>query len=127
MNVTVLVGRVSSDIKLSYLPNSETAVANFSMAVDRKVGKGKEKQADFVNIVVFGKSGEYVSQYSTKGKLIAIQGRLQIRPYEAKDGSKRSVTEVVADDVQILEWATDKKKDSGYRDMEPVHDGEIPF
>jgi len=127
MNITMLVGRITKDISLSYLPNSETAIAKFSIAVDRKVGKGKEKQSDFINIIIFGKTAEFVSQYSAKGKMIAIQGRIQTGSYEKKDGTKVYTTDVVADDVQILEWATDKKKDSGYKDMEPVHDGEIPF
>ena len=127
MNITMLVGRITKDIALSYLPNSETAIAKFSIAVDRKVGKGKEKQADFINIIIFGKTAEFVSQYSGKGKMIAIQGRIQTGSYEKKDGTKVYTTDVVADDVQILEWATDKKKDSGYKDMEPVSNDSIPF
>ena len=127
MNITMLVGRITKDISLSYLPNSETAIAKFSIAVDRKVGKGKEKQSDFINIIIFGKTAEFVSQYSAKGKMIAIQGRIQTGSYEKKDGTKVYTTDVVADDVQILEWATDKKDSNRDADMYKVSNESIPF
>lgn len=125
MNVVTEIGRIVRDIDLKFLPNSETAVAKFTIAVDRKVGKGKEKQSDFIPIVIFGKTAEFVANYSGKGKMIAIQGRIRTGSYEKKDGTKVYTTDVVAEDVQILEWA--EKKDSGFEDMTPIDNGDIPF
>ncbi len=130
MNKSVLVGRPTQDPVLKYLPGGDTAVATFTIAVDRMFSKDKKKEADFIPIVVFGKSAESVSKFVAKGKLVAVSGRIQTRNYEAKDGTRKYVTEVVADEVKFLEWPNDKKseKDNGYEDMQPVDDGEdIPF
>lgn len=129
MNVVTEIGRIVRDIDLKFLPNSETAVAKFTIAVDRKVGKGKEKQSDFIPIVIFGKTAEFVANYSGKGKMIAIQGRIQTGSYEKKDGTKVYTTDVVAEDVQILEWAEKPQgnSNSDYSDMEPISDSDIPF
>ena len=130
MNKSVLVGRPTQDPVLKYLPGGDTAVATFTIAVDRMFSKDKKKEADFIPIVVFGKSAESVSKFVAKGKLVAVSGRIQTRNYEAKDGTRKYVTEVVADEVKFLEWPNDKKseKDNGYEDMQPVDDSEdIPF
>lgn len=130
MNKSVLVGRPTQDPVLKYLPGGDTAVATFTIAVDRMFSKDKKKEADFIPIVVFGKSAESVSKFVAKGKLVAVSGRIQTRNYEAKDGTRKYVTEVVADEVKFLEWPNDKKseKDNGYEDMQPVDVGEdIPF
>lgn len=130
MNKVDLVGRISKDIDLKFLPDSGTATASFSMAVDRKFKKEGQPTADFINIVVWGKQAENTANYMHKGSLIAISGRLQVRSYEAKDGTKRYVTEVVAEEVQFL----DKKEGQAQEnfnpddDMTPVDDGQdIPF
>ena len=130
MNKSVLVGKPTKDPVLKYLPGGDTAVATFTIAVDRMFSKDKKKEADFIPIVVFGKSAESVSKFVAKGKLVAVSGRIQTRNYEAKDGTRKYVTEVVADEVKFLEWPNDKKseKDNGYEDMQPVDDSEdIPF
>ena len=130
MNRCVLVGRPTQDPVLKYLPGGDTAVATFTIAVDRMFSKDKKKEADFIPIVVFGKSAESVSKFVAKGKLVAVSGRIQTRNYEAKDGTRKYVTEVVADEVKFLEWPNDKKseKDNGYEDMQPIDDSEdIPF
>ena len=130
MNKSVLVGRPTQDPVLKYLPGGDTAVATFTIAVDRMFSKDKKKEADFIPIVVFGKSAESVSKFVAKGKLVAVSGRIQTRNYEAKDGTRKYVTEVVADEVKFLEWPNDKKseKDNGYEDMQPIDDSEdIPF
>ena len=129
MNKSVLVGKPTQDPVLKYLPGGDTAVATFTIAVDRAFSKDKKKEADFIPIVVFGKSAESVSKFVAKGKLVAVAGRIQTRNYEAKDGTRKYVTEVVADEVKFLEWPNDKKseKDNSYEDMQPVDDGDIPF
>lgn len=117
---------------MKYTPGAGTAVTTLTLAVDRKVVKeGQKKEADFIPVVVWGKTAESTAQYMSKGKLMAVSGRIQTRSFEAKDGGKRYITEVVADEVQFLEWAdkggAEHTKGNSYDDMTPVDDGDIPF
>ncbi|MED4299767.1 single-stranded DNA-binding protein [Geobacillus stearothermophilus] len=101
MNRVVLVGRLTKDAELRYTPNG-TAVASFTLAVNRPfVNQQGEREADFINVVAWRKIAENVANHTTKGSLIAVDGRLQTRSYE-KDGRRVYVTEVVADSVQFL-------------------------
>ena len=130
MNKIVLIGRTTAQPELKYLPNGGTAVTNFTIAVNRVYKKEGQPTADFIPIVIFGKQAENTAQYVGKGKLIGISGRVQTRSYDATDGSKRYVTEVIADEVEFLEWAekTDQNNGfNGFSDMQPVDDGDIPF
>ena len=127
MNKTVLVGRLTKDPELKFTQGAGTAVATFTLAVDRTFKKDGQPEADFIPIVVWGKAAESVSKYTAKGKLIAVSGRIQTRSYEHKDKGTVYITEVVSEEVKFLEWATNKN-DSGYSDMTPiVDDGLIPF
>ena len=99
LNRIILIGRLTKDPELRYT-NSGTAVCGFTLAVDS--GFGDNKRTDFIDIVVWGKAGESCSQYLAKGKLAAVEGRLQIRNYEDKNGGKRRATEVVAENVRFL-------------------------
>lgn len=98
MNLIVLIGRLTRDPELRYTPQG-TAVANFTLAVDRY----KKGEADFIPIVVWQKQAENVAQYVTKGAQVAVEGRLQVRTYEDKEGQKRTIAEVVANSVQFLD------------------------
>ena len=120
-----LVGRITRDIDIKMTAGSGLAVAKFSIAVDRQVKKGEEKKADFLNIVAFGKTAEFVAQYSGKGKLILVDGRIQTGSYENKEGNRVNTFDIVANELKILEWAD--KQDSGYVDMKPIQDSDIPF
>ena len=102
MNACVLIGRLTADPELRYTA-SGVAVATFTLAVDRQKQKDREKETDFVNIVVWQKLGELCAQYLKKGRLAAVEGRLQIRQYENKDGQKVRVAEIVANHVQFLD------------------------
>lgn len=104
LNKIVLIGRLTKDADLRFT-NSGTAVASFALAVDS--GYGDNKRTDFINVVVWGKQGENCSQYLSKGKLAAVDGRLQIRQYDDKDGNKRYATEVVANQVVFLSPKSD--------------------
>ena len=99
LNRVILIGRLTRDPELKYTP-SGTAVANFTLAVGRKFNKD---EADFINVVCWKGSAENVAQYLRKGSLAAVEGRLQIRSYETKEGQKRRIAEVVADDVRFLD------------------------
>ena len=104
MNQIVLMGRLTRDPELRHTPNG-VAVASFSLAVDRGYTPkdGGERQADFIDIVAWRNTGEFVSKYFTKGQMCAVTGRLQIRDWTDKDGNKRKSAEVVADNVYFTE------------------------
>lgn len=102
LNRIVLIGRLTKDPELRYTPNGK-AVAGFTLAVDRAFRNQQgEKEADFINIVVWGTQAENSANFLSKGKLAAVDGRLQIRSYDGQDGQKRWITEVVADNVKFL-------------------------
>ena len=102
MNSVILTGRLTRDPQIRYAPQSQTAVANFTLAVDRARAKeGQDRDADFPDVVAFGKTAEIIERYAAKGSLIDVSGRLQTRTYE-KDGRKVYVTEVVAERVELL-------------------------
>ncbi len=118
MNKILLIGRLTKDPELRYVPSGEP-VANFSLAVDRPFKNSQgERETDFVDIVAWRKSAELASQYLTKGRLVAIEGRLQIRSYETQDGQKRKAAEVVADRIEFLGKAPEKTEESS--EAEPV-------
>lgn len=103
MNKVFLIGRLTRDPELRYT-SSNIPTASFSIAVNRNfTNQNGEREADFINIVVWRKQAENIKNYLTKGSQVAIDGRIQTRTYDAQDGSKRYVTEVVADNVQFLD------------------------
>lgn len=105
MNHIVLIGRTTREVELRYTPNG-VAVANFDLAVDRPVKNAQgEKETDFIRIITWQKTAENCANYLKKGRLVAVEGRLQIRAYETQDGQKRRVAEVVASFVKFLEKA----------------------
>lgn len=103
---------------------SGTAVGTFTLAVDRRVQKDKPKEADFIPCVVWGKTAEVVGNYCKKGKQVAVNGRIQVRSYDAKDGTKRYVTEVIVKDLELLGKGngSSKQNNGNY----PTDEG-IPF
>lgn len=103
LNRVILVGRLTRDPDLKYTPNG-VAVANFNIAVNRPFSNQQgEREADFINGVVWRKQAENLANYMKKGNLIGVDGRLQTRTYEGQDGKTVYVTEVVADSIQFLE------------------------
>ena len=102
LNRVVLIGRLASDPELKYTP-SGIAVANFRLAVNRIPNAQGEREADFVPIVVWRQSAEFAANYLTKGRLVAVDGRLQIRSWVAQDGTRRKQAEVVAENLRALD------------------------
>ena len=103
LNHITLMGRLTRDPELRYT-SSGTPVASFSLAVDRDFAqKGEEKQTDFIDIVAWRQTGEFVSKYFTKGSMAVVSGRVQIREWQDKDGNKRRSAEVVADNIYFGE------------------------
>ena len=106
MNTVILIGRLVRDPELKFL-QSGTAVCKFTLAVDKPFG---DKEADFIPITVWGKIAETCANHLSKGRLVAVEGRLQIRSYETQDGQKRKAAEVVANSVQFLDRAKGETK-----------------
>lgn len=103
LNRVVLVGRLTKDPDLRYTANG-TAVANFTIAVNRPFSNQQgDREADFINCVIWRKPAESLANYMSKGSLIGVDGRMQTRSYDGQDGKRVYVTEVVADTVQFLE------------------------
>ena len=104
MNRIILMGRLTRDPELRQT-QSGTSVASFTLAVDRRFSSrdGGEKQADFIDIVAWRQTGEFVSKYFTKGQMCLVEGRLQIRDWTDREGNKRRSAEVVADNVYFTE------------------------
>lgn len=115
MNNVALIGRLTRDPEVRYTSGTQMAVARFSIAIDRPVRNGGEKQTDFPNIVVFGKQAENCERFLGKGRLVGVQGRIQTGSYVNKDGVKVYTTEVVANNVEFLDWGDrgDRRGDSG--------------
>ena len=115
LNHIVLMGRLTRDPELRYT-GSNVPVASFSIAVDRDFGRGEngEKQTDFINVSAWRQTGEFVSKYFTKGSMIVVSGRLQIRDYTDRDGNRRTAAEVVADNVYFGESKRGNEGASSY-------------
>jgi single-strand DNA-binding protein len=132
MNHVVLIGRLTRDPEYRVTPNN-IPVSNFTIAVDREfVKKGQgQQEVDFVPIVVWSKLAEVCADHLKKGRLVACEGRLQIRSYDTKDGQKKKVAEVYANSVQFL----DRVKEDGQapasgnvpEDMGEINLDDLPF
>lgn len=141
MNKWIGIGRLTKDPELKF-SNQGTAVATFTLAVDRKFVNQTtgQREADFINIVCFKKTAEFVANYFKKGQLCGVSGSIQTRSYKAQDGSTRYKTEVVADDVEFVGGKKDGEastrgqasqggKNSNLEDegFVPMDDEDIPF
>lgn len=110
LNNVILTGRLTKDLELKST-NSGTHVTTFSLAVDRKYkGQNGEKETDFIECVAWKSSAEFLCKYAGKGRLIAVEGRLQTRTWQDKDGNNRKSVEVVADHIELL----DRPKEESY-------------
>lgn len=140
MNKVFLIGRLARDPELKFTTGSGIAVSTFSLAVDRTfTGADGKKEADFISIVCWRKLAELVANNLGKGRLVAVSGTIQTRNYQAQDGRKVYITEVVADEVKFLDWPKDKTSNNNVEqsrgdissndtnDFFPVEDDDIPF
>ena len=120
LNTITIMGRLTRDPELRRT-GTGIAVASFTVAVDRDFGgrDGGEKETDFIDCVAWRQTGEFVSKYFTKGSMIVVSGRLQIRNWNDKDGNKRRTAEVVADNCYFGDSKGDKTEQSGYTGFIP--------
>ena len=137
LNNVVLVGRIVRDPELRYTPQN-TAVATFTLAVNRRFKNAQgEREADFINCVIWRQPAENLTNWAKKGTLVGITGSIQVRNYENKEGQRVYVTEVLADSFQMLESnsnKTEKEKTKSNQDKDPfagspmeVSDDDLPF
>ena len=140
MNKVILIGRLTKDPELKFAPGTGNAVTRFTLAVNRHM---KKEEADFINCVAFGKAGEVIAQYLTKGRSLAITGNIRTGSYDAKDGTKRYTTDVIVESFEFINDGKRNEVNSGqanrfnnansqfndsYEDMMPIDDdGDIPF
>lgn len=127
MNEIILIGRLTRDPELRYLPNTGTPVATFTLAVNRDY-KDKEGnvQADFIPVEVMGKVADFVMNYITKGRLVAIKGSIRIDRY-TKDDENKTFTKVSAKSVQALDSNKNKPQTEVPQEFQAIDDDEIPF
>jgi len=126
VNCVVLVGRLTADPELRYTPNG-VPVANFRLAVDRSFKSASgERETDFINIVAWRQQGEFAANYLNKGRLVAVEGRLQIRQWTTQDGQRRQVAEVVCERLQPLERRREGPAEGpGQAEQPPAEETEV--
>lgn len=125
MNKVVLIGRLTRDPELRTIANG-TATTSFSIAVNRQfTNQNGEREADFINCVAWRRQAENIAKYCTKGSQVAVEGRIQTRSYDAQDGTKRYVTEVIADNVEFLGSRNASSSDSYQDNSQPMSSSDI--
>lgn len=136
MNKVILMGRLTKDPEVRYTQTNNTLVASFSLAVNRRFAKqGEERQADFINVVAWNKTGEFCSKYFKKGQQVGIIGRIQTRNWEDDNKVKHYITEVIAEEAYFADSKKDQSE-SGFEntfsgtessDFSTTSDDELPF
>lgn len=125
MNNVTLLGRLSKDIDVRYSQNSSnnTAIARTSIAVDRKIKRDGEPTADFINIIAFGKTAEFLEKYFSKGMRIGVRGHIQTGSYTNKDGVKVYTTDVIVDECEFVESKNSHTENNGGQNNNASGDG----
>lgn len=130
LNNVVIMGRLTRDPELRRT-QSGTAVTSFTMAVDRDFkSQSGEKETDFIDVVAWRNTGEFAAKYLAKGRMAAVEGRIQVRDWQDKDGNRRKSVEVVADNVYFADSKRDSKPQESRDDQEfdeIEDDGDLPF
>ena len=126
MNKVILIGRLTRDPEVRYTQGNNTAVCSFSLAVNRRFKQEGQPDADFINIVAWAKTAEFVSKYFTKGQQVAVSGHLQTRSYDDKEGKKVSVTEVGAEEVYYADIKKEQSATTSAGFMQVEEEG-LPF
>lgn len=127
VNNVVLVGRLTKDPEGRYLPTTGTPIATFTLAIDRDYkNKDGSTSTDFIPVELMGKPAEFVMNYITKGRLVAVQGSIRVDQYE-KDGEKRSFTKVAGRRIEALDKKKDGEVEPAPATFEAVNDDDVPF
>jgi len=127
LNRVILIGRLTADPELRYTQQG-VAVTNFRIAVDRPFSNQQgERETDFFPVVTWRKLAETCAHNLSKGRLVAVEGRLQNRSFQGQDGATRWVTEVVADNVRFLDWPRDGRPDAAEETFDGLEEDDVPF
>ena len=124
------MGRLTRDPEVRYTQANNTQVTNFTLAVNRRFAKEGEQQADFINIVAWGKTAEFVSKYFKKGQQVGVIGRIQTRDWEDSQGQKRYTTEVIAEEVYFADSKREETTSNNSNDFDsipPAKKDDLPF
>jgi len=124
MNKAILMGRLTKDPELRYTSGNNTAVASFTLAVNRRMVKEGQQQADFINVVAWTKTAEFVGKYFTKGMQVAVVGRLQTRTWDDSEGKRHYITEVVADETYFADSKRSSNQENKSESYEPPGSGD---
>lgn len=130
MNKIILLGRLTREPETRYTQTTNTQVTSFTLAVNRRFTKqGEERQADFINIVAWNKTAEFVSKYFKKGQQVGVIGRLQTRNYEDDKGTKHYITEVIAEEVYFADSNKNETNNTTITDdqFEITDPSDLPF
>ena len=137
MNKVILIGNISTDIDLRFTPGNGTPVAKFNIAVNEYNSAEKKNVPVFIPVVIWGKQAESTAQYCQKGSKISVSGRISVRSYDDKEGNKRYVTEVIADNFGGIGFLSFKNngqdnsapagENTGFGGEPPVDYGNMPF
>lgn len=141
MNKVILMGRLTKEPETRYTQgNTPMAISRYTLAVSRRFHREGEPEADFINCVAFGKGGEFVERFFKKGQMVSVVGRLQVRSWDDKDGTKRWSTEVVTEEhyfaeskksesytAQSVEQKQPENQESGFYPIEGIDDEDLPF
>ncbi len=144
LNIVVLTGRLTADPELKFTQQNNVAVTSFPLAVQRKYVSGQEKVTDFINVVAWRNTAEFICKYFKKGQMIAIEGSIQTRSYQDNDGNNRKAFEVVASGVDFVGSKSDNEssgeadqgttlsgvrapKQKSFTDYSNDDDGDLPF
>ena len=128
MNKVILMGRLTKDPEVRYTQTTNTMVTSFTLAVNRRfVKQGEERQADFINIVAWNKTAEFVSKYFNKGQQVGVIGRIQTRNYDDEQGVKHYITEVIAEEVYFAGEKKEKAQNGTTDDFEITNSDDLPF
>lgn len=134
LNKVALVGRLTKDPEIRYTADNQTPIAKFTIAVDRTFKRDNQPAADFIPVIVFGKSAENCGKYIKKGRLVAVSGRIQTRSWDDQDGKRHYATEVIADEVDFLDKGSDARMQGSeggsvdYGDFHPAEEeDDLPF
>jgi len=122
MNKVILMGRLTRNPEMRYSNTSNVAVVRFSLAVDRRFKKEGQPEADFINCVVFGKTGEFVNNYFSKGMRVAITGRIQSSSWEDETGKRRYGTDVIVEEAYFAD-----SKQSNNTNTQPMNQTASPM
>lgn len=123
MNSVVLIGRLTRDPEVRYTAGTQMAVCTFTVAIDRPVKAGSEKQTDFPRVTCFGKQAENCERFLAKGRLVGVQGRIQTGSYTNKDGQRIYTTDVIVDEQEFADAKQDGAESSHYGTPSPAGDG----